>query len=56
MFESIEQRICDRARNNRKNGWLSEAELKTIKKRVSEDYIAAKKNEAEVYNELGERN
>ena len=31
MFESTEQHVCDQARTTRKNGWLSELELKAIK-------------------------
>ena len=33
LFESTGRRICDQARAIRKNGWLSEIELETIKRR-----------------------
>ena len=32
LFESTEQRVCDQARAIRKNGWLSQLELETIKR------------------------
>ena len=53
LFESTEQRICDQARAIRKNGWLTEVELETIRRRASKDCIEAGKNEEEVFNELG---
>ena len=36
MFESTEQRVCDQARAIKKNGWLSELELETIKRQVED--------------------
>ena len=38
MFESTEQRVCDQARAIRKNGWLSQLELETIKKQVEDEF------------------
>ena len=35
MFQSTEQRICDQARAIRKNGWLTDAELEGIKRKIS---------------------
>ena len=32
--DATEQRICDQARAIRKNGWLTEIELETIKRRI----------------------
>ena len=37
MFESTEQRVCVQARAIRKNGWLSELELETMKKQVESE-------------------
>ncbi|XP_068684755.1 uncharacterized protein [Montipora foliosa] len=37
MFESTEQRISDQARAIRKNGWLSELELETIRRRIEQE-------------------
>ena len=37
MFESTEQRISDQARLIRKNGYLSEVELETIKRAIKEE-------------------
>ena len=37
MFESNEQRICDQARAIRKNDWLSELELETIKRIIENE-------------------
>ena len=34
MFHTTEQRLCDQARAIRKNAWLAEIELESIKKRV----------------------
>ena len=38
LFESTEQRVCDQARAIRKNGWLSQLELKTIKIQVEDEF------------------
>ena len=38
MFESTEQRVCDQARAIRKNGWLSQLELETIKRQVEDEF------------------
>ena len=38
MFESAEQRVCDQARAIRKNGWLSQLELETIKRQVEDEF------------------
>ena len=56
MFKSSEQRICDQERAIRKNRRLTEVDMETIKRRVSEDCIEEEKNEAGMYNELGDRN
>ena len=32
LFESTEQRVCDQVKAIRKNGWLSQLELETIKR------------------------
>ena len=37
MFESTEQRISNQARAIRKNGWLSELELKTTRRRIEQE-------------------
>ena len=37
MFESIEQLVCDQARDIRRNCWLSEHELEAIKRQVKDD-------------------
>ena len=34
LFEATEQRICDQAREIRKNGWLTEVELEAIMRKV----------------------
>ena len=36
-FESTEQRISDQARAIRKNGWLSELELETIRRTIEQE-------------------
>ena len=36
MFESTEECVCDQAKTIRKNGWLSELELKVIKRQVED--------------------
>ena len=38
LFESTEQRVCDQARALRKNGWLSQLELETIKRQVEDAF------------------
>ena len=38
LFKSTEQRVCDQARTIRSNGWLSQAELETIKRQVEDEY------------------
>ena len=38
FFESTEQRICDQARAIRKNGWLSQLKLETIKRQVEDEF------------------
>ena len=38
MFESTKQRVCDQARAIRKNGWLSQLELETIKIQVEDEF------------------
>ena len=38
LFESTEQRVCDQARAIRKNGWLSQLELETIKRQVEDEF------------------
>ena len=38
LFESAEQRVCDQARAIRKNGWLSQLELETIKRQVEDEF------------------
>ena len=38
MFESIEQRVYDQVREIRKNVWLSELELKSIKRQVEGEF------------------
>ena len=38
LFESTEQRVCDQARAIRRNGWLSQLELKTIKIQVEDEF------------------
>ena len=45
MFESTEQRVHDQLRAIRKNGWLSELELETIKRQVEDQ------SQAELYRE-----
>ena len=37
MFDSTEQRVCDQARAIRKNGWLSELELESIRKKIESE-------------------
>ena len=37
MFELTEQHMFDQARAIRKNGWLSELELETIKRQVEDE-------------------
>ena len=37
MFESTEQRVCYQARAIRRNGWLSEPELKAIKRQIEDE-------------------
>ena len=37
MFETTEQPVCVQARAIRKNGWLSELELETMKKQVESE-------------------
>ena len=37
MLDSIGQRISDRAGAIRKNGWLSELELETIRRRIVQE-------------------
>ena len=39
LFESTEGRICDQARGIRKNGWLLEIELETIKRSIVEELV-----------------
>ena len=38
LFESTEKRVCDQARAIRKNGWLSQIELETIKRQVEDEF------------------
>ena len=38
MFESIKQRVCDLAGAIRKNAWLSQLELETIKKQIEDEF------------------
>ena len=38
LFESTKQRVCDQARAIRKNGWLSQLELETIKIQVEDEF------------------
>ena len=38
LFESTEQRVCDQARAIRKNGWLSQLELETVKRQVEDNF------------------
>ena len=38
LFESTEQRVCDQARAIRKNGWLSQLGLETIKRQVEDEF------------------
>ena len=38
LFESTEKRVCDQARAIRKNGWLSQLELETIKRQVEDEF------------------
>ena len=38
LFKSTEQRVCDQARVIRKNGWLSQLELETIKRQVEDEF------------------
>ena len=38
LFESTEQRVCDQARAIRKNRWLSQLELETIKGQVEDEF------------------
>ena len=38
MFESTEQRGCDKARTIRIGGWLSELELEEMKRQVEDKY------------------
>ena len=38
LFESTEQRICDQGRAIRKNRWLSQLELETIKRQVEDEF------------------
>ena len=37
LFESTEQRICDKARAIRKNGWLSELEIEVIRRKINQE-------------------
>lgn len=36
-FESTEQRISDQAREIKKNGWLSELELETVRRGIVQE-------------------
>ena len=38
LFQSAEQSVCDLARASRKNGWLSQLELKAIKIQVEDEF------------------
>ena len=38
LFESTEQHVCDQAWAIRKNGWLSQLELETIKRQVEDQF------------------
>ena len=38
MLKSTEQLVCDQARAIRKNGWLSQLELETIKRQVEDEF------------------
>ena len=38
LFESTEQQVYDQARAIRKNGWLSQLELETIKRQVEDEF------------------
>ena len=38
LFESTEQCVCDQAKTIRKNGWLSQLELETIKRQVEDEF------------------
>ena len=38
LFKSTEQRVCEQARVIRKNGWLSQLELETIKRQVEDEF------------------
>ena len=53
MFDSTEQRISDQARAIRKNGWLSELELETIKRKIEDERQNENGNlEDEAQNEI----
>ena len=38
FFESTEQRVCDQAKAIRRNGWLLQLELETIKRQVKDEF------------------
>ena len=38
LFESTEQRVCDQARAIRRNEWLLQLELGTIKRQVEDEF------------------
>ena len=38
LLKSTEQLVCDQARAIRKNGWLSQLELETIKRQVEDEF------------------
>ena len=40
MFPTTEQRICDQARAIRKNNWLTDIELESIRRRVLSEEIS----------------
>ena len=38
LFESTEKCVCGQARENRKNGWLSQLKLETIRRQVEDEF------------------
>ena len=52
MFPTSEQRICDQARAIRKNGWLTDIELESIKQRVLREEISHGESDLEREEEV----
>ena len=52
VFPTSEQRICDQARAIRKNGWLTDIELESIKQRVLREEISHGESDLEREEEV----